>query len=380
MKVALVHDWLTGTRGGEKVLLELVAALSRTRTLFTLFHFPGSRPPEIEARRDPDDVPPAPRLAPRATTGSSSPSSSPPPRRWDLSGFDLVISSSHCVAKNAKKGAGRRSTSATATRPSGTCTTSSTTTSGGGPAAVRAAARLARAPLARGTSRPCPASTPSSRTRRTSEGTDRAALRARGRGRLPAGRTRGSTRRGPRRGAARASSSSRPSPRTSGSTTPSRPRTPAGFPSRSRASGPSARRLARVAGETVRFAGTPNGRDAARALPLRRGRPDAGRGGLRHRARSRRRPAGRRSSRSGGAARPRRSWTARRASSTPSPAPEGLLAAIDRLRGLRLDSAAPPSGTPPAFPAERLPGRASEPPSTPRSRAREADGRCRDGR
>lgn len=44
MKVALVHDWLTGTRGGEKVLLQL-ARLFPEAPLYTLFHFPGrSRP------------------------------------------------------------------------------------------------------------------------------------------------------------------------------------------------------------------------------------------------------------------------------------------------------------------------------------------------
>ncbi|MFI5119672.1 MAG: glycosyltransferase family 4 protein, partial [Thermoanaerobaculia bacterium] len=48
MKVALVHDWLTGTRGGEKVLLELVRMFPGA-PVFTLFHFPGSQPPEIEA-------------------------------------------------------------------------------------------------------------------------------------------------------------------------------------------------------------------------------------------------------------------------------------------------------------------------------------------
>ena len=40
VKVALVHDWLTGMRGGEKVLLEL-ARLFPEATLFTLFRFPG---------------------------------------------------------------------------------------------------------------------------------------------------------------------------------------------------------------------------------------------------------------------------------------------------------------------------------------------------
>ncbi len=101
MRVALVHDWLTGNRGGEKVLLELVR-LFPGATLFTLFHFPGSVPDEIERleirttflqtlvsrHRNYRHLLP---LFPVAAEG------------WDLSGFDLVLSSSHCVAKNARK-------------------------------------------------------------------------------------------------------------------------------------------------------------------------------------------------------------------------------------------------------------------------------------
>ncbi len=49
MKVALVHDWLTGMRGGEKVLLSL-ARLFPDAPIFTLLHVPGSCRPELEAR------------------------------------------------------------------------------------------------------------------------------------------------------------------------------------------------------------------------------------------------------------------------------------------------------------------------------------------
>jgi hypothetical protein len=41
MRVALVHDWLTGMRGGEKVL-EVLCELFPDADLFTLFHRPGS--------------------------------------------------------------------------------------------------------------------------------------------------------------------------------------------------------------------------------------------------------------------------------------------------------------------------------------------------
>jgi len=50
MRVALVHDWLTGMRGGEKVL-EILCELHPGADLFTLFHVPGSVSPVIEDRR-----------------------------------------------------------------------------------------------------------------------------------------------------------------------------------------------------------------------------------------------------------------------------------------------------------------------------------------
>jgi glycosyltransferase involved in cell wall biosynthesis len=96
-RVAVVHDWLTGMRGGEAVL-EAILDLVPDAELFTLFHFPGSVSETIESRtihtsflqtvaprvRDYRELLP---LYPRAA------------RSFDLSGFDLVISSSHCVAK-----------------------------------------------------------------------------------------------------------------------------------------------------------------------------------------------------------------------------------------------------------------------------------------
>ncbi len=48
MRVALVHDWLTGMRGGEKAL-EQIAALFPGADVFTLVHVPGSVSPAIEA-------------------------------------------------------------------------------------------------------------------------------------------------------------------------------------------------------------------------------------------------------------------------------------------------------------------------------------------
>ena len=50
MRIALVHDWLTGMRGGERVLDE-IAGLYPDADLYTLVHVPGSTSERIEARR-----------------------------------------------------------------------------------------------------------------------------------------------------------------------------------------------------------------------------------------------------------------------------------------------------------------------------------------
>ena len=50
MRVALVHDWLTGMRGGERCL-EVFCELFPHADLFTLLHVPGSVSPTIEGRR-----------------------------------------------------------------------------------------------------------------------------------------------------------------------------------------------------------------------------------------------------------------------------------------------------------------------------------------
>ena len=99
LRVALVHDWLTGMRGGEKCL-EVMAELFPAADLFTLLHVPGSVSPVIEDRRIVTSfvqrLPAAERryrwalpLFPRAIEA------------FDFSGYDLVLSSSHCVAKSA---------------------------------------------------------------------------------------------------------------------------------------------------------------------------------------------------------------------------------------------------------------------------------------
>jgi hypothetical protein len=49
-RLALVHDWLTGMRGGEKVL-EVLCERFPDADLFTLVHVRGSVSPVIERRR-----------------------------------------------------------------------------------------------------------------------------------------------------------------------------------------------------------------------------------------------------------------------------------------------------------------------------------------
>lgn len=99
MSVALVHDWLTGMRGGEKVL-ECLCDLFPDADIFTLLHVRGSVSPTIERHRITTSfiqrLPMAERvyrrylpLFPRAI------------ERLDLAGHELVVSSSHCAAKAA---------------------------------------------------------------------------------------------------------------------------------------------------------------------------------------------------------------------------------------------------------------------------------------
>ena len=98
MKTAIVHDWLTGMRGGEKVL-EALCERYPDAEVFTLLHVRGSVSATIE----------------RAPIHHSLLQYLPGVRRYyrkclllfpvlveqfDLERFDLVISSSHCVAKS----------------------------------------------------------------------------------------------------------------------------------------------------------------------------------------------------------------------------------------------------------------------------------------
>lgn len=100
LRVALVHDWLTGMRGGEKVL-EVLCELFPDAPLFTLLHNKGAMSPGIENM----DI--------HTSFVQSLPFREEHYRRYlplfpraiesfDFKGYDLIISSSHCVAKGAK--------------------------------------------------------------------------------------------------------------------------------------------------------------------------------------------------------------------------------------------------------------------------------------
>jgi glycosyltransferase involved in cell wall biosynthesis len=99
-RVALVHDWLTGMRGGERCL-EVLCELFPAAPVFTLLHVPGSVSSTIENRRIVTSfvqrLPDAARryrqylpLFPAAV------------RHLDVRGHDLIISLSHCVAKGVR--------------------------------------------------------------------------------------------------------------------------------------------------------------------------------------------------------------------------------------------------------------------------------------
>ena len=98
MRVAIVHDWLTGMRGGEKVL-EALLGLFPQAELYTLVHKRGSVSPVIENR-------PVHRslvnLLPMAASRYREylPVFPFAIEQLGLDRFDLVVSSSHCAAKS----------------------------------------------------------------------------------------------------------------------------------------------------------------------------------------------------------------------------------------------------------------------------------------
>jgi glycosyltransferase involved in cell wall biosynthesis len=102
MKVALVHDWLTGMRGGEKCL-EVFCEMFPQAHLYTLLHVPGTVSKTIgqmDIRTSPLQKMPLSKkhyryylpLLPSIVDSWSTSDES----------YDLVLSSCHCVAKGVK--------------------------------------------------------------------------------------------------------------------------------------------------------------------------------------------------------------------------------------------------------------------------------------
>ena len=104
MKSALIHDWLNGMRGGEKVL-EDVLELFPGSPVFTLFYEPDRVSEKIRTRKVvPSILQKFPgshknyrRLLPLYPWAV---------KRFDLSGCDLIFSISHCAAKAIPKPSG----------------------------------------------------------------------------------------------------------------------------------------------------------------------------------------------------------------------------------------------------------------------------------
>jgi glycosyltransferase involved in cell wall biosynthesis len=98
MRVALVHDWLTGMRGGEKIL-EVLCELYPAADIFTLFHRRGTVSPTIARHRI---VTSFVQRLPLADTHYRRylPLFPFAIEQFDLDGYDLVVSSSHCAAKS----------------------------------------------------------------------------------------------------------------------------------------------------------------------------------------------------------------------------------------------------------------------------------------
>ncbi len=104
MRVALVHDWLTGMRGGERVLHEM-AAVYPGADLYTLIHVPGSTSERIERLRI--HASPLSRLpGARRHYRKFLPLYPWAIERFRLEGYDLVLSSSHAFAKGVRTPSG----------------------------------------------------------------------------------------------------------------------------------------------------------------------------------------------------------------------------------------------------------------------------------
>jgi glycosyltransferase involved in cell wall biosynthesis len=98
VRLAFVHDWLTGMRGGEKVLEALCARWPRA-DVYTLVHVPGRVTPVIDRRRIRQSfVGRLPGMG--AAYRFALPLFPVAVELFDLDGYDLVVSTSHCAVKS----------------------------------------------------------------------------------------------------------------------------------------------------------------------------------------------------------------------------------------------------------------------------------------
>jgi glycosyltransferase involved in cell wall biosynthesis len=101
-RVVLVHDWLNGMRGGEKCL-EVLCELFPEAPIYTLIHEEGRLSATIEAHRI------VPSFIQHLPHGISHyryflPLFPTAIEQFRFDAYDLIISTSHCVAKGAKPG------------------------------------------------------------------------------------------------------------------------------------------------------------------------------------------------------------------------------------------------------------------------------------
>jgi glycosyltransferase involved in cell wall biosynthesis len=97
VRCALVHDWLTGYRGGEKVL-EVFCDILPDADIYTMIYHPGTITPAIEEHRI------TPSWLNQLPGGRKHyryllPLMPAVAQRFKVSGYDLVIAINHCVAQ-----------------------------------------------------------------------------------------------------------------------------------------------------------------------------------------------------------------------------------------------------------------------------------------
>jgi glycosyltransferase involved in cell wall biosynthesis len=98
VRIAFVHDWLTGMRGGEKVLEALCERFPQAE-VFTLVHLRGSVSPTIERTRPHTSFVQHLPLV-RQLYRMYLPLFPAAIEQFDFDSFDLIVSTSHCCVKS----------------------------------------------------------------------------------------------------------------------------------------------------------------------------------------------------------------------------------------------------------------------------------------